>query len=181
VLLLLLFPLLSAAAAAAVPAAECCCCCCCCCSCSCCGGLLPFGGRSSAAYHLIVQVSSTQLETCQQQHYPAACPHTQAAARRCPLGQALPRPHSRLPCQLRNAICVLLQSALSMHQSTVITSTCCHSAWRVQAEPYKYKYLGVMLSADCTWKAHVEYTVAKATRARQQRYGQCAAQPPVGC
>jgi hypothetical protein len=29
----------------------------------------------------------------------------------------------------------------------------------------KYKYLGVMLASDCTWHAHAEYVVAKATRA----------------
>ncbi len=29
----------------------------------------------------------------------------------------------------------------------------------------KYKYLGVMLATDCTWHAHVEHVVAKATKA----------------
>jgi hypothetical protein len=29
----------------------------------------------------------------------------------------------------------------------------------------KYKYLGVMLGSDCTWHAHVEHVVAKATQA----------------
>jgi hypothetical protein len=29
----------------------------------------------------------------------------------------------------------------------------------------KYKYLGVMLASDCTWQAHVEHVVAKATTA----------------
>jgi hypothetical protein len=29
----------------------------------------------------------------------------------------------------------------------------------------KYKYLGVMLASDCTWQAHVEHVVAKATKA----------------
>jgi hypothetical protein len=29
----------------------------------------------------------------------------------------------------------------------------------------KYKYLGVMLGSDCTWHAHVEHVVAKATKA----------------
>jgi hypothetical protein len=29
----------------------------------------------------------------------------------------------------------------------------------------KYKYLGVMLAADCSWRAHIEYVVAKATKA----------------
>ncbi len=29
----------------------------------------------------------------------------------------------------------------------------------------KYKYLGVMLASDCTWQAHVEHVVAKATAA----------------
>ena len=45
----------------------------------------------------------------------------------------------------------------------------------------KYKYLGVMLSADCTWKAHVERVCGGQGYQGQLRYGQCAAQPPVGC
>ncbi len=29
----------------------------------------------------------------------------------------------------------------------------------------KFKYLGVMLTSDCTWKAHIQHVVAKATKA----------------
>jgi hypothetical protein len=44
----------------------------------------------------------------------------------------------------------------------------------------KYKYLGVMLASDCTWQAHVEYVVAKATKASYLCHGQRAAQSQVG-
>jgi hypothetical protein len=35
----------------------------------------------------------------------------------------------------------------------------------------KYKYLGVMLGSDCTWHAHVEHVVAKATKASSYAMG----------
>ncbi len=35
----------------------------------------------------------------------------------------------------------------------------------------KYKYLGVMLASDCTWQAHVEHVVAKATTASYAMMG----------
>ena len=40
----------------------------------------------------------------------------------------------------------------------------------------KYQYLGVMLASDCTWQAHVEHVVAKATTDSQLCHGQRAAQ-----
>ncbi len=35
----------------------------------------------------------------------------------------------------------------------------------------KYKYLGVMLASDCTWQAHVEHVVARATTAASYAMG----------
>ena len=41
----------------------------------------------------------------------------------------------------------------------------CGSVHHWQPVVDKYKYLGVMLASDCTWQAHVEHVVAKATTA----------------
>jgi hypothetical protein len=37
--------------------------------------------------------------------------------------------------------------------------------WGSEPLPVVDKYLGVMLATDCTWQAHVEYVVTKATKA----------------